>query len=263
MPESSRDAPVLSHRVGEHILVITLNRPHKHNAINVAASRALAALVDQVEADETIRVAILTGAGTRSFCAGADLDDIAAGRGNALAIGERGMGGLMFAARSKSWIAAVRGIALGGGMEAALACDMIVAGASATFGLPETRHGLIAAAGGVFRAAQRLPRAVAIEMLATGLPISAQQAQAHGMVNHVVADDAVLDRALALAGSIVVNAPLAVRESLRIARNAGAFDEESLRAMMDQAVGRLLKTEDLQEGLRAFVEKRAPRWTMR
>ncbi|RJF91718.1 enoyl-CoA hydratase/isomerase family protein [Noviherbaspirillum saxi] len=254
-----QDELVLTQRVDKHILVVILNRPEKRNAINIAASQALADIVQRAEQDDSVRVVVLTGAGGKCFSAGADLEDIAAGRGHEIAIGDAGMGGLMFVHRNKPWIAAVRGNALGGGMELALACDMIVAGQGAAFGLPEVRHGLIAAAGGVYRAVRSLPKALAIEMLTTGLPISAQRAHAHGMVNHVVGDDDVVACALRLADSIAANPPAAVGESLRIARCAADQDEDTLRTMMMDAATRLLGSDDTQESLRAFRAKQAPR----
>lgn len=255
---TSDAALILTERIGDHVLLVTMNRPDKRNAINIAASQQLAAVVARAEQDHSVRAVVLTGAGAQCFSAGADLEEIANGHGNEIAVGEAGMGGFIHAQRRKPWIAAVRGAALGGGMELALACDMIVAASNTQFALPEVSYGLLAAAGGVFRAVQQLPRAIAIELLTTGKPITAAQAQAYGMVNHVVADVDVLMRAIALAETVAANAPLAVMESLMIARQAGDHTETELRRMMMTAVKRLMHSSDAAEGLRAFQEKRAP-----
>ncbi|MES3021839.1 MAG: enoyl-CoA hydratase-related protein [Pseudomonadota bacterium] len=261
MSDSRPQPEVLTQMIGEHVLLVTLNRPTKRNAINVAAARALAAAVRLVEFDDHIRVAVLTGAGAECFCAGADLEDIAAGRGGQLAVDGNGLGGLVHARRTKPWIAAVRGMALGGGLELAMACDMLVAAADAMLVLPEVRRGLLAAAGGVYRAPLALPRALALEMLITGAPMSAKRAHAHGMVNYLVPDDEVLACATALAETIAANAPLAVRASLAIARAAHHASERELRAQMEAACDQLGASDDAREGVAAFVEKRPPHWS--
>ncbi len=251
---------ILTERVGPHVLLVTINRPAKRNAINVAASRMLASVVQLAEQDAAVRAVILAGAGNRCFSAGADLDDVAAGRGNDIAIGEAGLGSLIHVQRRKPWIAAVRGAALGGGMELALACDMIVAGEDAMFGLPEASRGLLAAAGGVYRAARCLPRAIAIELLVTGKPIPAIAAHAYGMINYLATDAGVLARAISLAESVAANAPLAVMESLAVGKRAVDLNDRELYAMMMEAAGRLMQSADAQEGMRAFREKRLPSW---
>ncbi|MBS7843202.1 enoyl-CoA hydratase/isomerase family protein [Pseudomonas fluorescens] len=245
------------------IALITLNRPHKRNAINVSSSRALARFVEQTEANPDIRVVILTGAGPLAFCAGADLDDIAAGIGEQIAVNQAGMGGLIHVERRKPWIAAVRGAALGAGTELALACDMIIAGKSARFTLPEVKRGLIAGAGGIYRLMRRIAPTLAMELLLTGNRLDAERAAAIGLVNHVVDDEQVLETALHLARQIAANAPLAVQETLQIARQALALGEAQLRLDVEAAGMRLQASEDLQIGLRAFQEKRTPEWKVR
>jgi enoyl-CoA hydratase/carnithine racemase len=137
---------------------------------------------------------------------------------------------------------------------------MIVAGPSASFGLPEVKRGICAAAGGAYRLPRVIPRAIALEMIATGEPISAERGYQLGMVNKLVAEDQVQAEALALAGRIAANAPLSVRESLSVARAAADLPEPELRTMLDAAFTRLMASPDAQEGPRAFVEKRAPVW---
>ena len=246
-------------RVGAHVAVITLNRPRVHNAIDVAMAEAIERHVAEVEADDDIRVGIVAANG-QSFCAGADLREVAAGRGAALSRPETGFAGFVYAHRRKPWIAAVQGAALGGGTEIALACDMVVAGEAASFGLPEVRRGLIAGAAGAYRIARAVPRALALEIAVTGQPIDAWRAHAAGLVNRVVDPGRVLDEALALAALITANSPLAVRETLRITRSSIDLDEERLRAVQDQAIATVLAGPDITEGATAFVEKRAPVW---
>lgn len=242
------------------IALITLNRPNKRNAINVSASRTLASLVEKTEADPDIRVVVLTGTGPLAFCAGADLDDIAAGIGEQIVVNQDGMGGLIHAKRRKPWIAAVRGAALGGGTELALACDLIIAGNNASFTLPEVKRGLIAGAGGIYRLIRRIAPAVAMELLLTGNRLEAERAKALGLINQSVDDEHVLEAALQLARQIAANAPLAVQETLMVARQALALGESQLRLDVEAAGLRLQASEDVQIGVRAFHEKRTPEW---
>ena len=174
-----------------------------------------------------------------------------------------GFAGFAYARRRKPWIAAVRGAALAGGCELCLACDMIVAAGDSRFGLPEVKRGLMAAAGGLSRLPRAIPRHIALEMIATGDPIDAPRAYALGLVNRLTAPDAVMTEALALARQIACNAPLAVQESVTLAREAAYMDEAETGRATDAAMARLRETEDFREGPRAFVEKRAPVWTGR
>jgi len=254
------ESPVLFERIADHIALVTLNRPAQRNAVNGALARALESYVQQIESDPTLRVAVLCSSTERAFCAGADLAEFAAGRGMELNTKSGGFAGLAYANRAKPWIAAVRGFALGGGLELALSCDMIVAGPTASFGLPEVKRGICAAAGGAYRLPRVIPRAIALEMIATGEPISAERGYQLGLVNKLVAEDQVQAEALALAARIAANAPLSVRESLAVARAAADLEEPELRTMLDAAFTRLMASPDAQEGPRAFVEKRAPVW---
>ncbi|MFH6783997.1 MULTISPECIES: enoyl-CoA hydratase-related protein [Methylobacterium] len=254
--------PVLVERLGDHVAVVVLNRPQARNAVDPALARALAQAVAATEADETVRAVVLAGRGP-AFCAGADLTVIAAGGADDLWTGEGGFAGFVHAPRAKPWIAAVEGPALAGGCEIALACDLIVAGEGAAFGLPEVTRGLVAAAGGLYRLPRALPRAIALELILTGGRLDAARAHALGLVNRLVAAGAARDEAAALATAIAGNAPLAVRESLAVARLAPDADEAGLRAASAAARARVQASEDYREGPRAFVEKRLPRWTGR
>lgn len=247
--------------IDEHIAVVTLNRPEKRNAINGAMTRALESAVQAVEADDKIRVAILAASGDKVFCAGADLSEVAAGRAQELATETGGFAGFVKAPRTKPWIAAVRGTALGGGLELTLACDMAIAGEGTKFGLPEAKLGRLAAAGGAFRLVRAMPRALAIELLTTGRSFDAHEAKALGVVNRVVADDDILPEALRLARDIADNAPVAVREALALARVAGQCTEEQLWELTAAASVRIATSADAKEGTKAFLEKRKPQWS--
>ncbi|HWI11616.1 MAG TPA: enoyl-CoA hydratase-related protein [Burkholderiaceae bacterium] len=254
------DEPILFERIARHIARVTLNRPQARNAVNVAMTLRLEEVVRSIEADPELRVAILAAAPGPAFCAGADLAEVAAGRGPSLVTREGGFAGFVYATRHKPWIAAVHGFVLGGGLEFALACDMVVAAQDAVFGLPEPKRGLLAAAGGAYRLPRAVPRAIALEMLSTGATLDAQRAHALGLVNRVVDLAALPEAALALAAQVVANEPLSVRESLAIGRAAAELDEAALRRLSAEATARVMASEDAREGPRAFVEKRAPVW---
>jgi enoyl-CoA hydratase len=245
----------------EHVAVITLNRPRVRNAVNGALARKLDEAVRRVEQESAIRVAILASSNDRVFCAGADLSEIAAGRADMLSTQGGGFAGFVDQARSKPWIAAVQGAALAGGFELCLACDMIVASNDAQFGLPEVKRGLIAAAGGLLRLPRALPRHIALELIATGEQLNATRAHALGLVNNVVPSQEVVQTAVRLAASIAANAPIAVRESLAIAREVAGTAETSLRGLMSRARELVFSSNDAREGANAFLEKRKPAWT--
>jgi enoyl-CoA hydratase/carnithine racemase len=261
MSSQESGAVVIIERVGRHVLVATLNRPEKRNAINGAIANALHDAVQRVENDPEIRIAILASSSPKTFCAGADLAEVMKPGGGGMVHPVSGFAGFVNARRMKPWIGAVGGIAVAGGCEILLACDMRVCGESAEFGLPEVKRGLVAGAGGVSRLPRQIPRAVALELIATGDRIGARRAYELGLVNRVVADGQERAEALKLAEAIAVNAPVAVKEALNIARQALDHSDEELLALTAEALERLMKTKDFQEGPRAFLEKRAPVWT--
>jgi enoyl-CoA hydratase/carnithine racemase len=246
-----------------HVALVTLNRPEARNAISHRVAVTLAGIVADTEADPQVRCVVLTGAGQQAFCAGADLKEVAAGGLEALSTPGNGFAGFVVAARTKPWIAAVHGFTLAGGFEIALACDMIIAADNTVFSLPEVTRGLIAAAGGMYRLPRRMPRALAFELIATGQRIDVQRAATFGLVNRVLARAETIASALELASTIAANAPVAVRTSLGIARQADDLDDASLYRLSIEAQEQIMQTEDFQEGPRAFVEKRAPRWVGR
>jgi enoyl-CoA hydratase len=246
----------------DHIAVVSLNRPAAKNAINSDIAKALHAIVELTESDPDIWVVVISGGISDVFCAGADLKEVAAGHGAKL-FTENGFAGLVYSDRKKPWIAAVNGKALAGGFEIVLACDMVVASSTASFGLPETSRGLLAAAGGLYRLPRLLPRNIAIELVVTADTIDANRAAGLGLVNKVVDPSQVLLEAISLAQKITRNAPIAVRESLQVARRVHDLDEKDLQKLTKECRDRAHASEDFKEGPRAFVEKRAPRWTGR
>jgi enoyl-CoA hydratase/carnithine racemase len=254
------DREVLFEIVAGQIAVISINRPEKRNAVNEAVATAVDHLVKVVEADDTLRVGILTSADRRMFCAGADLAEIAAGRVTKIITSSGGFAGFTDAERAKPWIAAVYGPVLGGGLELALACDMIVAAEDATFGLPEVKQGFLAAAGGAYRLPRAIPRNIALELIATGSSIDSHRAKVLGLVNYVAPSDQVRDTAVGIARSIAANAPLAVRCSLSIARQHADKSDAELRSLSVKLGAGVMASHDATEGPRAFLDKRPPRW---
>ncbi|OHV60586.1 enoyl-CoA hydratase-related protein [Pseudofrankia sp. BMG5.36] len=239
------------------VLVVRIDREEKRNALNAAVTAGIDAAMNTLEDDPELWCGVLTG-GTRVFSAGADL---ASGPGEPTERG--GLVGLIHRRRTKPLIAAVEGLALGGGVELVLCCDMVVAARTAQFGLPEVKRGLMPDFGGAFRITRVLPRNVAYELLATGDNLTAERAERLGFVNLLTEPGAALDGALALAERVIANAPLAVRAALDVAHQEVSPDETASWARSDAAHARLLETADLAEGIAAFFERRPPLWSGR
>ncbi|MDG1412315.1 MAG: crotonase/enoyl-CoA hydratase family protein [Acidimicrobiales bacterium] len=253
------DDDVILYEKRDRLAILTLNRPGARNAVNGDVAQRMEALLDDYEADDELWAAILTGNGP-TFCAGADLKEIAAGNGASLTTERGGFGGLVMRDRRKPLVAAITGSALAGGTELALACDLIVCANDTRFGLPEVKRSLVAAAGALFRLPRAIGMAPALEAIMTGEPLPAQRAYDLGMVNRVVPAEQVMNEAVALAELITANAPLAVEASRTVAIRAYEGDDDELMRASLRAIGDLSATEDFAEGPRAFIEKRLPVW---
>jgi len=240
--------------------IITIDRPQARNAVNGAVANGIEAGIDRIEEDDAIWVGIITGT-PPVFCAGADLKEINSGNGAALSTKRGGFAGFVQRERTKPVIAAVDGPALAGGTEITLAADLIVASRSATFGIPEVKRSLVAAAGGLFRLGRKIPLNIAMECALTGDPISAELAHQHGLVNVLTDEGGALDAAMALADRICANAPIAVRASRKVViEGTHAADELGWR-LSAEGMGQAMSSADFGEGLTAFIEKRPPVWT--
>ncbi|MFO7590216.1 MAG: crotonase/enoyl-CoA hydratase family protein [Acidimicrobiia bacterium] len=250
---------VLARERHGRVEILRLDRPESRNAMSPELSRAIEDALDDIETDPEVWAAVLTGTGP-VFCAGADLKVIASGGGSEIETERGGFGGFVQRDFPKPVIAAVNGHALAGGFELVLACDLVVAAEEATFGLPEVKRGLLAAAGGPIRLAKRVPLATALEIVMTGDPITAARAHDLGLVNRVVPADQVVDEALALAVRIGEASPAAVRGARRLVRRSVDLTEPEAWELNRTIMGEVFASGDSLEGARAFVEKRTPTW---
>ncbi len=249
------EAEVLT-EVDGNVLIVTINRPAAKNAVNKAVAEGVAAAMDRLDSESELRCAVLTGAGG-TFCSGMDLKAFL--RGEMPSVPGRGFGGLTEQPPKKPIIAAVDGYALAGGMEIALACDLIVANASAMFGIPETKRGLVAGAGGLMRLPRQIPPRIAMELALTGDFINAQRAYEVGFINQITEGPA-LDAAKALAAKIAENGPLALITSKAIIRDSHEWTEAEMWKKQQGYVGGIFTSNDAREGAAAFAEKRKPNW---
>ncbi|MDP9820784.1 crotonase/enoyl-CoA hydratase family protein [Nocardioides massiliensis] len=240
------------------LLVMTINRPHRRNAIDLPTANALAAALDELDDDPTLHAGVLTGAGG-FFSSGMDLKAFAE-TGERPITRSRGGLGIVGRPPRKPVVAAVDGHVLGGGFEIALACDLIVSGSEARFALPEVKRGLIAAGGGAIRLSQRLPHHVAMEMLLIGEPLAASRALELGLVNRLVPSDQVRSMALELAHAIAGNAPLAVAATKQIVAKSRTLEFDEAYRRQEEIAAPVRASNDAQEGARAFAEKRPPVW---
>ncbi len=246
--------------VRDGVLLVTLNRPEARNAVDGALAEGVAAAVERLEAEEELRVGVITGAG-KGFCSGMDLKAFL--RGETPHAGGRGFAGICERPPAKPMIAAVEGFAVAGGLEVALSCDLIVAGRGARLGIPETQRGLIAGAGALFRLPRRIPRHVAMELALTGELVDAGRGYELGLVNRVCEDGGALAEALALAAKIAANGPLAVRVSKQIVDELVELPEAEAWTRQEDFIQLIMGSADAREGAAAFAEKRAPVWTGR
>jgi enoyl-CoA hydratase len=252
----SEEEAVLTER-RERVLVITINRPDQRNAVNAAVATGIAAALDELDGDPELTLGVLTGAG-KGFCAGMDLKAFVAGE-SAWA-GDRGFAGIAQRSTEKPLIAAIEGFAVAGGLEIALACDMLVAAKGARLGIPEVKRSLIAAGGALLRLPRTLPRNIAMELALTGDPIDAERGYELGLVNRLAEPGQALETALELAAQIAPNAPLALAGSKKVLVESVDWSEADFWAKQGEVVGPIMVSEDAREGATAFAEKRAPVW---
>jgi enoyl-CoA hydratase len=239
------------------VLVITLNRPDARNAVNAALAEGVGAALDELDADDELRVGVLTGAG-KGFSSGMDLKAFVAGESPY--VEGRGFAGITRRSSRKPLIAAIEGFAVAGGFEVALSCDLIVASKGARLGIPEVKRSLVAAAGALFRLPRRIPYHLAMELALTGEPIDSERGHQLGLVNRLAEPGGALDAALELAGEIVKNGPLALIASKEIVQESRDWTEEESWEKQGPIAGPVMGSEDAREGATAFAEKREPRW---
>ncbi len=249
-------APEVLTEVEDGVLIVTINRPEAKNAMNKAAAMGIAAAMDRLEAQDDLRVAIVTGAGG-TFCSGMDLKGFL--RGESPSIEGRGFGGLSQWTPKKPVIAAVDGYALAGGMELALSCDLIVASAGAKFGIPEAKRGLAAAAGGLIKLPRQIPPRIAMELALTGDFIDAKRAYELGFINRIV-DGPAIEGAKELARAVAANGPLALIASKAIVRDSHEWSDAEMWEKQASYIAPVFTSSDAREGAAAFAEKRKPNW---
>lgn len=250
------ESTVLTER-RDNVLLITLNRPEQRNAVNGALADGVAAALDELDGDGALAAAVLTGAG-RGFCSGMDLAAFASGERPWHP--DRGFAGIVQKPPSKPIIAAIERFAVAGGLEVALACDLIVASAGAKLGVPEVKRSLVAAGGALLRLPRRLPSGVAMELALTGEPISAERGYELGLVNRIAEPGSAVDVALELATAIAANAPLALAATKRILTEQWDWPESEFWQRQGEISGPVFVSEDAREGALAFTEKRDPVW---
>jgi enoyl-CoA hydratase len=253
---AAQDTPVLTER-RDGVLLITLNRPDARNAVNLPLAQGIAASLDELDGDPDLSVGVLTGAG-KGFCAGMDLKAFVSGERPW--VGDRGFAGIVRRGPIKPLIAAVEGFAVAGGLELALACDLIVAARGAKLGIPEVKRSLVAAGGALLRLPRRIPYHVAMELALTGDPIVSERAAELGLVNRLAEPGTAVEVALGLAGEIAVNAPLALTASKRILEQQWYWSDAEMWDAQSAISDPVFTSEDAREGATAFAEKRPPVW---
>jgi enoyl-CoA hydratase len=251
------DQPAVLTERRERVLIITINRPDQRNAVNAAVAQGIAAALDELDASAELSVGVLTGAG-KGFSAGMDLKAFVAGERPY--VGDRGFAGITRRSSTKPLIAAIEGFAVAGGLEVALACDMIVASKGARLGIPEVKRSLVAAGGGLLRLPRMVPRNVANELALTGDPIEAERAHELGLVNRLTEPGEALAGALELAEAVAGNGPLALAATKKILAEAVDWPDAEFFERQGEVSSLVFGSEDAREGATAFAEKRAPVW---
>ncbi len=245
------------------VLIVTINRNERRNAIDPDTANLMEQILNDAEKDPAVGAILLTGAGDRSFCAGEDLAALGE-NGECLTETEHGFAGITERLCAKPIVCACNGTAVAGGLEIALACDVIVAAEHARFGLTEVKVGLLATSGGLIRLPKLIPAKIAAEMCLTGTLINAQRAYEIGLVNHVVPADQLMDKAMELARQMAANAPISLRLTKQLLHMAPHLSEEDgMRVCRYMAWKYVEGTEDAVEGPKAFLEKRKPQWKNR
>jgi enoyl-CoA hydratase len=247
---------VLSEQRG-NVLLITINRPEVRNAVDGAVAAGIAGALEQLDAEDGLSVGILTGAGG-FFCAGMDLGAFV--RGESPWFGDRGFAGIAQRASRKPLIAAIEGFAVAGGMEVALACDLIVAARGAKLGIPEAKRSLVAAGGALLRLPRRMPYHLVMELALTGDPLLAERFHELGVVNRLAEPGTAVDVALELAATLAKNGPLALAASKQILQEQFDWSSEEMWGKQGAISGPVFASEDAKEGASAFKEKRDPVW---
>jgi enoyl-CoA hydratase len=264
MPEPAADSPysriLVDPAAADGVALVTLNRPDVLNALDYATLGELVAALESLDVDESVRCVVITGAGDRAFAAGADIKEMASATPVTLTAANNFARWERLRRIRVPIIAAVRGFALGGGCELAMACDMVVAADDATFGQPEIKIGIMPGAGGTQRLTRALGKAKAMEMILTGRNLSAREAYERGLVSSVVAREETLPEALKLASEIAALPPLAVRAAKEAVNRAHELSLEAGLEFERRNFFMLFASEDQKEGMAAFMEKRKPTW---
>jgi enoyl-CoA hydratase len=253
---TTEPAAVLTER-RDNVLLITIDRPEVRNAVNASVAAGVAGALDELDADDALSVGVLTGAGGY-FCAGMDLGAFV--KGESPWFGDRGFAGIAQRASRKPLIAAIEGFAVAGGMEIALACDLIVAARGAKMGIPEAKRSLVAAGGALLRLPRRMPYHVVMELALTGDTMPAERFHEYGVVNHLSEPGEAVQGALALAARLAANGPLALIASKRILQEQYDWSSGEMWERQRAISGPVFDSQDAKEGASAFKEKRPPAW---
>ena len=251
-------------RLENGVLVITINRPERRDAIDAETANLMESILNDAEKNPEVGAILITGSGEKSFCAGEDLKALAENGGVCMTETEHGFAGITERLCAKPIVCACNGTAAGGGLEIALACDVIVAADHARFGLTEVKVGLMATSGGLVRLPKTIPIKIASEMCLTGTLISAQRAAEIGLINYALPKEQVMDKAMELATTMAANAPIPLRLTKQLLHMAPHTSfEDGMRVSRYMAWKYVEGTEDAQEGAAAFAEKRKPNWKNR
>jgi enoyl-CoA hydratase len=255
--EAEPEQAVVTTEQRGNVLLITLNRPQVRNAVNAALAEGVAKALERLDSEDSLAVGVLTGAGG-FFCAGMDLGAFV--KGESPYYGDRGFAGIAQRSAEKPLIAAIEGFAVAGGMEIALACDLIVAAKGAKLGIPEVKRSLVAAGGALLRLPRRMPYHVVMELALTGDPFPAERFHELGLVNRLAEPGGAVEGAMELAGALAKNGPLGLRAAKKILQEQWDWSTEEMWARQGEISGPVMSSEDAKEGASAFKEKREPVW---